>query len=53
MSLEGKGSHVKKMEPTFTEEPATLQAFLDYLTKKLSKVRMKMVKHDLLCQKDG
>ena len=52
-SVEGKGSHVKKMEPTFTDEPATLQAFLDYLTKKLNKVRMKMVKHDLVCQTDG
>lgn len=52
-SVEGKGNHVKKLEPTFTEEPATVQDFLDHLTKKLNKVRMKMVKHELVCSKDG
>ena len=52
-SVEGKGSHVKKMEPTFTEEPATLQDFLYHLTKKLNEVRMKLLKHDLVCSKEG
>ena len=51
--MESKGNHVKKMEPTFTEEPTTLQDFLDHLTKKLYKVRMKLVKHDLVCSKEG
>ena len=52
-SVDGKGNHAKKLEPAFTTEPATLQDFLDHLTKKLNKVRMKMVKHELACSKDG